>query len=66
MVVRGVYVEGNAQPPPGEKKLHLRIQGPTQEAVAHAKIELTKIIHEAVANLQMHGGLTTLGRYKVI
>ena len=43
---RGVYVPPGKNPPSGQRKLHLYIEGPTKTAVAKAKAELKRILEE--------------------
>lgn len=64
MTVKGVFVAPGKQPPPGEKPLFLLIEGPTQQDVDLAKIEIRKIIHEAIQHMPALEKMS--GRYQVV
>eukprot|EP01138_Halocafeteria_seosinensis_P009376 gb/GECG01009581.1/.p1 GENE.gb/GECG01009581.1/~~gb/GECG01009581.1/.p1 ORF type:complete len:1041 (+),score=200.89 gb/GECG01009581.1/:1-3123(+) len=48
---RGVYVPPGKNPPSGERRLHLYIEGPTKTAVAKAKAELKRILEETTMKI---------------
>jgi ATP-dependent RNA helicase DDX46/PRP5 len=47
ITTKGVYVPLGRNPPPGERKLHLLIEGPDQNAIKKAKVEIKRILEEA-------------------
>ncbi|KAK3821949.1 MAG: P-loop containing nucleoside triphosphate hydrolase protein [Linnemannia gamsii] len=46
ITTRGVFVEPGKQPPPGERKLYLFIEGDSQLVLDKAKNEITRILRE--------------------
>lgn len=46
ITTRGVFVEQGKQPPPGERKLYLFIEGDSQLVIDKAKNEITRILRE--------------------
>lgn len=46
ITTRGVFVEPGKQPPPGERKLYLFIEGDSQLVIDKAKNEITRILRE--------------------
>ncbi|KAG0279345.1 pre-mRNA processing RNA-helicase [Linnemannia exigua] len=46
ITTRGVFVEQGKQPPPGERKLYLFIEGDSQLVLDKAKNEITRILRE--------------------
>jgi ATP-dependent RNA helicase DDX46/PRP5 len=66
ITVRGVYVApGQPHPRPGERKLFINIEGPSQTSVDTAKAELTRTIRELSAGEQV-APRPSSGRYTVI
>ena len=65
VTIRGVHCAPGKLPPPGEKKLHLFIEGRTEASVRKAKAEIKRIIEEAslVSYSQKQSGP---GRYSVL
>eukprot|EP00850_Spirogloea_muscicola_P002273 SM000008S22362 [mRNA] locus=s8:1237126:1241861:- [translate_table: standard] len=46
ITTRGVYVPQGKQPAPGEKRLYLFIEGPTEASVKKAKVEVKRLLEE--------------------
>lgn len=49
VTVRGVYVQPGKEPPAGERKLYIVIEGPSQRAVQAARAKLKEIAEQAAA-----------------
>jgi len=64
VTTKGVHVPPGKQPPPGERKLYLHIEGQSQELVNLAKQDIMKILNEAIANLPPERQVP--GRYSVV
>eukprot|EP00955_Chlamydomonas_euryale_P053852 355627-Chlamydomonas_euryale.AAC.8 len=64
LITKGVYVPPGKQPPPGERKIFLLIEGKTEQAVKRAKQELKRIIEEATEKT-MRRDAPAAGRYVV-
>ncbi|KAK9928505.1 hypothetical protein M0R45_025638 [Rubus argutus] len=66
ITTRGQYFPAGKVPGPGDRKLYLFIEGPTEQSVKRAKAEL-KCVLEDISNqaLSLPGG-TQQGRYQVI
>lgn len=43
---KGIYVPPGKDVPRGEKKLHLIFEGPTEQSVKNAKIEVKKVLEQ--------------------
>ncbi|KAF8933031.1 pre-mRNA processing RNA-helicase [Haplosporangium bisporale] len=66
ITTRGVFVEEGKQPPPGERKLYLFVEGDSQMVIDKAKNEIRRILQEETMNAmdaQARGGGG--GRYVV-
>jgi ATP-dependent RNA helicase DDX46/PRP5 len=61
---RGQFVPAGRNPPPGEKKLYLLIEGSDDESVDLAKIEIKKILEEAI--LSAHPDKPSFRKYSVV
>ena len=46
VTTKGAYVEPGRQPQPGERKLHLLIQGPTEMGVELCRMEIIRRLEE--------------------
>lgn len=66
ITVRGTYVEGNKEPPPGEQKLYLAIEATSELAVQKAKAEITRLIKEELVRLQNSYQHINKSRYTVV
>ena len=63
---RGTYVPPGEEPPPGQRKLHLLIEGASSIDVENAKNELIRLAEEATANARPDEMRpSNYGRYKV-
>lgn len=61
---RGQFVPTGRNPPPGEKKLFLLIEGSDEESVDLAKTEIKKILEEAILNA--HPDKPSFRKYSVV
>lgn len=50
--MKGVYCPPGKNPPPGERRLYLLIEGPSDEAVANAKTELKKLLEAVMLTIK--------------
>jgi hypothetical protein len=46
LMVRGIHVEYGKKPPPGHKKLHIRIEGDAKSQVVACYKEIKRVIEE--------------------
>lgn len=68
MTIRGIHIETGKRVPPGQKKLHLRIEGDSKYTVTNCYKEIKKVIEDAaMKNLSITGGYLPApgGRYTV-
>eukprot|EP00824_Muranothrix_gubernata_P015221 TRINITY_DN3160_c0_g2_i2.p3 TRINITY_DN3160_c0_g2~~TRINITY_DN3160_c0_g2_i2.p3 ORF type:complete len:153 (-),score=34.10 TRINITY_DN3160_c0_g2_i2:617-1075(-) len=65
VTAKGVYVAPGKQPPPGERRIYLLIEGPTWVAVQKARTEIKRIIDEETQRDLMRPERPT-GRYSVL
>jgi len=56
ITTKGAYVQPGRNPPPGERKLYLCIEGPDANSVRMAKIELVRILDETEITTPDKGG----------
>src|SRR5690606_16211917 len=64
ITTRGSYIPPGAKVPPGERKLYLYIEGPTEHAVQLAKREIKKVLEETAASAPPEL-LRQMGRYSI-
>ena len=64
ITVKGQYYAPNKPVPPGERKLFLLIEGPSERCIKTAKGKIKEIIEEIIAKESLPGGFST-GKYKV-
>lgn len=64
ITTRGQYYPPGKPVPPGERRLYLLIEGPTERCVKEAKNKIKSIIEEVVAKQALPGGFS-VGKYKV-
>ena len=64
ITTRGQYYPPGKPVPPGERRLYLLIEGPTERCVKEAKNKIKSIIEEVVAKQALPGGFN-VGKYKV-
>ena len=55
LINRGVFVAPGTQPPPGQRRLYLAIEGQDARAVALAKAEMKRVLNEETLNLAAGG-----------
>ncbi len=66
ITTRGTFVAPGKNPPPGERKLYLYIEGPTDQSVKEAKAEIKKILEEATLTALTRGPDRPMpGKYRV-
>ncbi|KAG2698015.1 hypothetical protein I3760_07G131200 [Carya illinoinensis] len=66
ITTRGQYFPTGRVPGPGERKLYLFIEGPTEQSVKRAKSELKRVLEDITNQaLQLPGGAQP-GRYQVL
>jgi ATP-dependent RNA helicase DDX46/PRP5 len=61
---KGIYVVPGKPTPPGERKLYLSIEGPSQEAVTQARNGIRAVLESSMANFALRGDRPA-GRYTV-
>jgi len=64
ITTKGQYYAPGKRVPPGERRLFLLIEGPTERCVKEAKNEIKSIIEEVVSKQALPGGFS-VGKYKV-
>jgi hypothetical protein len=52
VITKGIYVPPGKQPPEGEARLHLLIEGPSELSVKRAKQEIKKILEETTEKVR--------------
>jgi len=66
ITTRGQYFRPGMTPPPGERKLFLLIEGPTELSVKRAKQEIKRILEEATEKVMRRDAPAGPGRYNVM
>jgi ATP-dependent RNA helicase DDX46/PRP5 len=69
VIAKGVYVDKGRDPPPGERRMYLLIQGPSADAVRAAKAQLKAVIEEATEKaMRRETGAAgpAVGKYNVL
>lgn len=62
---RGIFVLPGRQPPPGESRLHLLFEAPTEAAVRKAKTECLRILEEETKRVGTHATQGAYGKFSV-
>jgi len=62
---RGIFVLPGRQPPPGESRLHLLFEAPTEAAVRKAKSECLRILEEETKRVGTHANQGAYGKFTV-
>ena len=65
VITKGVFVPPGRNPPEGERKIYLLIEGPTETAVKRAKQELKKVLEETTEKV-MRRDAPAAGKYSVM
>ncbi|WJX82674.1 DEAD-box ATP-dependent RNA helicase 42 [Trifolium repens] len=66
ITIRGQYFQSGKVTGPGDRKLHLFIEGPSEQSVKRAKVELKRVLEDITNHaLQLPGG-TQPGKYSVV
>ncbi|CAM6041238.1 unnamed protein product [Sphagnum compactum] len=66
ITTRGQYFPAGKVPSPGERKLFLFIEGPTEASVKKAKAEIKRILEESTSSAISLPGPTQPGKYSVL
>lgn len=66
ITTRGQYFPPGKVPAPGERKLFLFIEGPTEASVKKAKAEVKRILEESTSAAQQLPGPAQPGKYSVV
>ena len=71
LINRGVFVAPGTQPPPGQRRLYLAIEGQDARAVALAKAEMKRVLNEETLNLAAGGSrsqsaMANYGKYSLV
>ena len=69
VITKGVFVPPGKNPPEGERKIYLLIEGPTEAAVKKAKQELKKVLEETTEKVMRRdapAGGSGMGKYSVM
>jgi ATP-dependent RNA helicase DDX46/PRP5 len=65
VITKGVFVPPGRNPPEGERKIYLLIEGPTENSVKRAKQELKRILEETTEKV-MRRDAPAAGKYSVV
>ncbi|XP_057475276.1 DEAD-box ATP-dependent RNA helicase 42-like [Actinidia eriantha] len=66
ITTRGQYFPPGKVPGPGERKLYLFIEGPTEQSVKRAKAELKRVLEDITTQASLLPGSAQPGRYSVL
>nr|GMD46778.1 DEAD-box ATP-dependent RNA helicase 42 [Ipomoea batatas] len=66
ITTRGYYIPPGKVPGPGERKLYLFIEGPTEQSVKRAKAELKRVLEDITMQATSLPGSAQPGRYSVV
>ncbi len=66
IISRGAFVPPGKKLEPGERRLHLIIEGTSEMSVRQAKLEIMKMLEDETIRISASGSLATTGRYSVI
>ncbi|XAR56870.1 RNA helicase [Bertholletia excelsa] len=66
ITTRGQYFPPGKIPGPGDRKLYLFIEGPTEQSVKRAKAELKRVLEDITSQALSLPGSTQPGRYSVL
>ncbi|CAH9096135.1 unnamed protein product [Cuscuta europaea] len=66
ITTRGYYIPPEKVPGPGDRKLYLFIEGPTEQSVKRAKTELKRVLEDINMQVTSLAGSAQLGRYSVV
>ncbi|GFZ11675.1 P-loop containing nucleoside triphosphate hydrolases superfamily protein [Actinidia rufa] len=66
ITTRGQYFPPGKVPGPGERKLYLFIEGPTEQSVKRAKAELKRVLEDITTQASSLPGSAQPGRYSVL
>mmetsp|Transcript_2454 Transcript_2454/g.5611 ORF Transcript_2454/g.5611 Transcript_2454/m.5611 type:complete len:1394 (-) Transcript_2454:333-4514(-) len=66
LITKGVYVPPGKQPPEGERKIYLLIEGPTELSVKHAKQALKQVLEETTEKVMRRDAPAGPGKYSIV
>lgn len=66
VISRGAFVPAGKKLEPGERRLHLLIEGSSEMSVKQAKMEILKMLEDETIRISASGSLATTGRYSVL
>ena len=66
IMIRGVNVEVHKNPPAGQKRLYVHIEGPSKQEVENTIREIRRVLEEAAGSMMEHGYSNPSGRYTVV
>lgn len=66
VISRGAFVPPGKKLEPGERRLHLLIEGSSEMSVKQAKMEILKMLEDETIRISASGSLATSGRYSVL
>ncbi|RAL52440.1 hypothetical protein DM860_007297 [Cuscuta australis] len=66
ITTRGLHIPLGKSPGPGERKLYLFIEGPTEQSVKRAKVELKRVLEDLTMQATSLPGSAQPGRYSVV
>lgn len=66
ITTRGQFFPSGKVPGPGERKLYLFIEGPTEQSVKRAKAELKRVLEDITTQASSLPGTAQPGRYSVL
>ncbi len=66
VISRGTYIAPNAKLQPGERRLHLVIEGESEMSVRQAKLEITQVLEEETRKVSASSMMMGSGRYSVL
>ncbi|CAH9136081.1 unnamed protein product [Cuscuta epithymum] len=66
ITTRGYYIPPGKVPGPGDRKLYLFIEGPTEQSVKRAKTELKRVLEDITMQVTSLPGSAQPGRYSVV
>lgn len=66
VISRGAYIPPGKKLEPGERRLHLIIEGSNEMSVKQARLEIVKVLEDETIRISAAGTLSTSGRYSVL
>jgi len=66
VISRGSYIAPGKKIEPGDRRLHLTIEGSNEMGVKQARLEILKVLEDETIRISAAGTLSTSGRYSVL